>query len=411
VTSDAPLTGIRVVEITNIYSGPMAGMLLAEMGAEVIKVESPDGPDLVRAMSMGAGPDAVNPTFYALNRGKRFVSINAKSERGRQLLIDLVAHADVFLHNIRPGKPEGLGVGYEELAAANPRLIYAAISGMGIDGPEADAAIYDYVVQARVGMVDYQRDIDSGRSDLVHQVVVDKTTAMATVQAILAALLVRERTGKGQRIDLPMLGAGMAFMWPDGMAFMHSQLKPPLPLESLPPFLTAMPAAGLMVLPTTDGEICLSPLLPPWDGLCLALDRVDWVTDERFAEPISRAFNIPALKAELAGEVAKYSTAELLEKLRAFDVASGPVVPRTEIHLDEQVRHTGILTEQHCEGVGMVRQPRPMWHFDVTPALVTTTIGRTGEHTAEVLAEFLELNPDQIEELHAAKIVTYPGEI
>ena len=336
MTSDAPLSGIRVVEITNIYSGPMAGMLLAEMGAEVIKVESPDGPDLVRTTG-GGGPDAVNATFYALNRGKRFVSINAKTTEGQAMLTDLIATADVFLHNIRPGKPEQLGVGYETLSARNPGLIYAAISGLGTVGPEAGAAVYDYVVQARVGMVDYQRDLDSGRSDLVHQVVVDKTTAMATVQAILAALLVRGRTGKGQRVDVPMLGAGMAFLWPDGMGYLHSQLEPPFPIDQLPPHLTAMPSAALMVLPTTDGEVALSPLLPPWDGLCLALDRVDWLTDERFSEPWSRGLNVPALKAELAAEVAKYSTAELLERLRAFDVASGPVVPRAKLHLDPQV--------------------------------------------------------------------------
>ncbi len=406
--TSAPLAGLRVVEITNIYSGPMAGMLLAEMGAEVIKVESPDGPDLVRAMSMGGGPDAVNATFYALNRGKRFVSINAKSDEGRKLLTDLAVTADVFLHNIRPGKPEQIGVGYEELSARNSGLIYAAISGMGTEGPDADAAVYDYVVQARVGMVDYQRDLESGRSDLIHQVVVDKTTAMAVVQAVLAALLVRGRTGKGQRIDVPMLGAGMAFMWPDGMAFMHSQVEPPLPLDQLPPFLTAMPSAGLMVLATTDGEVALSPLLPPWDGLCLALDRVDWVTDERFSEPLSRAFNIPALKAELAGEVAKYSTAELLERLRAFDVASGPVVPRTKLHEDPQVIATGSLVEQHCDGVGAVRQPRAMWQFSDSEIGVTNSIGRTGEHTEAVLGEVLGLSGTALAALRDAKVVAWP---
>lgn len=408
--SDAPLAGLRVVEITNIYSGPMAGMLLAELGAEVIKVESPDGPDLVRAMSMGGGPDAVNPTFYALNRGKRFVSINAKTGEGRKLLTDLIASADVFLHNIRPGKPEQIGAGYEELSARNPGLIYAAISGLGTSGPEAGAAVYDYVVQARVGMVDYQRDIESGRSDLVHQVVVDKATAMATVQAILAALLVRGRTGKGQRIDVPMLGAGMAFMWPDGMGFMHSQVEPPLPLDQLPPFLTAMPSAGLMVLTSRDGEVALSPLLPPWDGLCLALDRIDWVTDERFAEPLSRALNIVALKAELAGEVAKYTTAELLERLRSFDVASGPVVPRTKLHEDPQVIATGTLVERHCDGVGAVRQPVPMWRFTASATPITTSIGRTGEHTKAVLGETLGLNGSDLAALRAANVVTWPAE-
>lgn len=148
----APLEGIKVVEITSIYSGPLAGLLLAELGADVIKVESVDKPDLIRNRTQG--PHGVSTVFYALNRGKRFVSIDATTPRGRALFADLVAGADVFLHNIRPGKPEAIGLGYDELAVHNPRLVYAAISGLGHEGPDSDQRVYDYVVQARVGMVD-----------------------------------------------------------------------------------------------------------------------------------------------------------------------------------------------------------------------------------------------------------------
>ena len=185
--SNSPLAGIKVVEITSIYSGPMAGMMLGELGAHVVKVESPGSPDPLRASGLGPGPDGVNSIFYSLNRGKQFCAIDAKTDKGRELLFDLAASADVFIHNMRPGKAEGLGLSYEALSAVNPGIICGAISGHGPDGPEAHLPAYDYVVQAKLGMVDHQRDRE-GRGDLVRQVVVDKTSANALVQGILAAL-------------------------------------------------------------------------------------------------------------------------------------------------------------------------------------------------------------------------------
>ena len=243
----APLAGIKVVEITSIYSGPMAGMMLAELGADVVKVESPDGPDPLRTSGMSAGPDAVNSIFYSLNRGKRFCSIDAKSPEGREVLFDLVAAADVFLHNMRPGKAEALGLDYAGLSERNPGLIYAGITGHGNEGPEAHLPAYDYVMQAKLGMVDYQRD-RAGNGDLVRQVVVDKTSANGLVQGILAALFMRERTGRGQQVDVPMIAAGLAFHWPDGMAAAHAELEPAIPLEHMPPWLESAPGSFLSLI-------------------------------------------------------------------------------------------------------------------------------------------------------------------
>ncbi|MGI9616971.1 MAG: CoA transferase, partial [Acidimicrobiales bacterium] len=168
---NGPLDGITVVEITSIYSGPYAGMMLAELGADVIKVEGPDQPDPVRA-GLGSDPEAVNSVFYALNRGKRFASIDASTARGRELLFDVVSNADVFLNNMRAGKAASLGLRYEDLAARNERLIEVSINGFGSEGPEADQPVFDYVIQARTGMVDYQRDPE-GQGDLTHQLIVD----------------------------------------------------------------------------------------------------------------------------------------------------------------------------------------------------------------------------------------------
>ena len=382
----SPLTGVRVIELTSIYSGPLAGLLLAELGADVVKVESQSKPDLIR--HTGGRPFGVTPVFYAVNRGKRFVSIDAATKEGRDLLVDLTASADVFLHNFRPGKLEALGVGYEVLAARNPRLVYAAISGVGVDGPDADQPVYDFVVQARIGMVDYQRDVISGKASLISQVVVDKATAMAAVQAILAALFVRERTGRGQRIDLPMLGIGLHFEWPDAIAPQLSLLAPAVPPSQLPPHMLQMPAAGILVLHGSDGgEIACSPALPPIDGFAIAVDRPDWLVDERFANTETRILNFPAFHQELTEAAARFTGDDLLKRLIDNGVPAGPVQRRSEIHHDRQVKHLDLVVERDAGPLGAVRQPRPMWQFSDTPAQITHLIGSTGEHTREVLRE------------------------
>ena len=401
--TNSPLAGIKVVEITSIYSGPMAGMMLGELGAHVVKVESPGSPDPLRASGLGPGPDGVNSIFYSLNRGKQFCSIDAKTDKGRELLFDLAASADVFIHNMRPGKAEGLGLSYEALSAANPGIICGAISGHGPDGPEAHLPAYDYVVQAKLGMVDHQRDRE-GRGDLVRQVVVDKTSANALVQGVLAALYMREKTGRGQRVEIPMVAAGLAFLWPDGLAAAHAELNPAIPLEQMPPWLESAPGSFLVVLETTDGEIATGILLPPWDGLCLALERTDWITDERFSEALGRVLNLPELIAEVSAEVAKYTTEEVLARFEEHDFAAGKVVTRRQVHEDPTVKHLGLISEQAAPGLGQVRQPAPMWMFSDADTEITTSLNSTGGDSREVLAE-LGVSSDEFDQLEEDGIV------
>ncbi len=402
-----PLEGIRVVEITSIYSGPFAGMMLAELGADVIKVESQDKPDLIRNTA-GNDPYQVSPVFYALNKGKRFVSINASTDKGRTLLSDLVATADVFLHNIRPGKTNNIGLAYADLAARNPRLIFASISGLGSSGPDAAQPVYDYVIQARTGMVDYQRDILTGRSSLISQVLVDKTTAHTAVQAVLAALYVRERTGRGQHIELPMIGVGLHFEWADAMAPLLSQLTPAIPPSMLPPHMVQMPAAALIVVRTSDGgEIACSPALPPFDGFALALDRPDWVVSEQFSTAMMRALNFPAFKVEVDEAAAAFTRDELMARFEEHGVAAGPVRSRTDVHEDRQIQHLGLITEQETGFLGVVRQPAPPWHFSESAVSPVTSIGRTGEHTREVLRE-AGIDDAAIEAMQMEGVLAWP---
>ena len=408
VAGKGPLDGLKVVEITSIYSGPYAGLMLAEMGADVVKIEGPDQPDPVRA-GLGSDPESVNSIFYALNRGKRFASVDARTERGRELLFNLVADADIFLHNMRAGKAAALGLRYDDLAAKNPGLIDVAINGFGSEGPEADQPVFDYVIQARTGMIDYQRDPE-GRGDLTHQLIVDKTSANAAVQGVLAALYVRERTGRGQQVEVPMIAVGLHLAWTDAFAAGLAEFEPLIPWDQAPPHFKSAPGSFLVVLQTKDGEIATGLLVPPWDGLCLALDKAEWVVDERFAEPLGRVMNFPALLELVKAEVAQYTTEEILARFAAHDFAAGSVVTRDKVFEDQTIQHLGLVSETEVtEGLGRVRQPAPMWRFGESGTVRTTHIGVTGRDTREVLAAH-GLTADEIDTLIADGVAKIPDD-
>ena len=210
-----PLDGIRVVEAAQMVAGPLAGMILAEQGADVIKVELPDGVgDRIR--SFGSRRNGMSAVFQAVNRGKRSIVLDSKRDDGRAAMLRLAASADVFLQNFRPGVAARLGLSEADLRAANPDLVYVSVSGFGPSGPRSDEKVYDYVVQAMSGMAALQPD-DVGRPRLTPHVIVDKVTAMTVAQAVTAALLARERGHGATRVDVTMLDAALWFFWPDGM--------------------------------------------------------------------------------------------------------------------------------------------------------------------------------------------------
>jgi crotonobetainyl-CoA:carnitine CoA-transferase CaiB-like acyl-CoA transferase len=253
-------------------------------------------------------------------------------------------------------------------------------------------------------MVDYQRDISTGKASLISQVLVDKTSAQAAVQGVLAALYVRERTGAGQRIDIPMIGVGRHFEWPDAMAQHFSQLIPTMPQEGMPSHMFQIPAASLLVVTTSDGgEITCSPALPPFDGFAIALDRPDWIVNERYSENISRMLNLPEFLAEVTEAAAAFTREELLARFTENDVACGPVNRRSEVAEDPQIRHLELISEHDAPMLGTVRQPAPMWHFSESPAKHTTHIAGTGGDTREVLSS-LGVPDDRIADLLARGI-------
>ena len=211
-----PLDGVRIVDVSQMISGPLASLLLADQGADVVKVEPPGTGDPMRGVGRSLG--GIAPTFATANRGKRSLALDLKNARGREVLFRLVAGADVFIQNFRPGAAEGLGIGEAAVRAHREDILYVSISGFGESGPYAHKRVYDPVIQALSGLASIQGDRASGRPRMVRTIVPDKLTAMTAAQAIAAGLLARERSGRGQHVRLAMLDAMVSFLWPEGMA-------------------------------------------------------------------------------------------------------------------------------------------------------------------------------------------------
>lgn len=209
-----PLEGVKVIDLTSMVSGPLGAMILADQGAEVIKVEPLAGEQM---RHMAAPHNGVNPIFYSCNRGKKSLAIDLKSKEGKEILISLIKEADVLMQNFRPGTTERMGFGFSDMQKINSKLIYLSISGFGDKGPYAQSRVYDPVIQALSGATDIQADRDTGTPKMFRVVIADKVTSLTAAQAVSSALYAREKNLKGQHIKLSMLDSVIAFFWPEGM--------------------------------------------------------------------------------------------------------------------------------------------------------------------------------------------------
>jgi len=375
--SKGPLSGYRIIDVTQMLSGPMATMMLGDQGADVIKVEPPGIGDLTRAM--GAGNRGMPPTFAVINRNKRSIAIDLKDHRGLAVLKHLVAGADVFVQNFRPGRAERMGIGERELRRVKPDLIYVSISGFGDKGPYVEKRVYDPVIQALSGLAAIQADYKTGRPQMMRLIIPDKVTALTAAQAITAALLARERSGEGQHVKLAMLDAVISFLWPEGMArhtFISSEPQP------------ARSNSRDLIFETADGFITAGANSnDEWRGLATALGRPEWIDDPRFKTVASRIRNA-AERLELTAEIlATKTSAEWLEMLEANDVPCAPVLSREEVIRDPQVAANELIVESDHPHAGPMRQPRPAARFDATPSDLRRPAPLLGEHTDEILRE------------------------
>jgi crotonobetainyl-CoA:carnitine CoA-transferase CaiB-like acyl-CoA transferase len=389
-----PLSGYRIIDLTQMLSGPMATMILGDQGADVIKVEPPGTGDLTRAR--GGSKRGLSAAFAIINRNKRSIALDLKDHRGLAVLKHLVGGADVFVQNFRPGRAERMGIGEPELRRLKPDLIYVSISGFGEKGPYVEKRVYDPVIQALSGLADIQADYKTGRPQMIRLIIPDKVTALTAAQAITAALLARERTGDGQHVRLAMLDAVIAFLWPEGMASHTFISSSPQPSRS---------NSRDLIFETADGFITAGANSnAEWRGLATALGHPEWIDDQRFSTVAARIRNA-AERLDLTAEVlATKTSAEWLSKLEANDVPSAPVLSREQVLRDPQVAANDLIVESDHPHAGRMRQPRPAARFEGTPAGLHRPAPLLGEHTDEVLRE-LGISDKAASDLRTAGVV------
>jgi len=377
--AQGPLAGIRIVDLSIALSGPWSVGILADQGAEVVKVELPGIGDIGRWVGPAIG--GVSAMAQIANRGKRSLAVNLQKDEGREIVRRLAARADVFVQNFRPGVIERLGLGYEALAADNERLIYVSINGFGSIGPYAGKSAYDPVVQAYGGLAAVQAGAD-GTPQLIRHTAADKITSLTASQAITAALLARERGAGGQRLEISMLESVVNFVWAD--------------------------AAGNEVLLDSDGSQPSSfsrdqKLWPTKDGFVIAAPTsdediaricrgvgVDGYDDPEVATMAARRRNpapFRALLRRVLAAVANLTTAEAIRGMEAERAPCGVVIGPAGLHEDPQVRALGMLEESVHPSAGRLRQPRPAARFAATPAQTGGPAPTVGQHTDEILTE------------------------
>lgn len=373
----------------------MATMMLADQGAEVIKVESPRGGDLTRAL--GGAARGLAPIFATTNRNKKSVAVNLKDPRGVELIGQLVTGADVFVQNLRPGKAEDMGLSEQRLRALKPDLIYVSINGFGESGPYSHKRAYDPVIQALSGLASIQADGETGRPRMFRLIVPDKVTALTAAQAITAALLERERSLKGQHVRLSMLDAVIAFMWPEGMArytFIGPDIKASKPRDTRD-----------LIFETRDGFITVGAVSDrEWQGLIRALSKPEWLDDDRFKSPAGRVKHADA-RLELTASVLVGNTSDYwIRRLEAEQVPCAPILSREEIIEDPQVAANALIEESEHPSAGRMRQTRPAARFERTPSTNRLQAPLLGEHTDEVLSG-LGMTPTDLTKLRQAGVI------
>jgi crotonobetainyl-CoA:carnitine CoA-transferase CaiB-like acyl-CoA transferase len=391
----APLEGIKVLDFSRLFAGPYATMTLADLGADVIKVESPTGDEARHFGPPFLGGEGMN--FMALNRHKRSITLDMKKPEAVKIAQRLAAQADVVIENFRPGVAEQLGVGFEELSKDNPGLIYCSINGFGEKGPYASRPALDIVLQAMGGVMDRQGG--GGRPQLLVVTIADTYAAALAVQSILAALIARGRDSQGQRVEVTLFEALIAAQ--------GYRIISPVDHVMLPGFDDTCPNGPFQ---TGDGTWLVIGIASEksWRGLCKALDVPELVDDERFASNPVRVAHREELLGLLDQEFQKRHREELLVSLEMAGVPSGPVRTVEDLMTDEHVLERGTVIELDHPRAGRVRTMGSALHLLRTPTSTGDAAPLLGQHGAEVLGE-LGLSSDEIARLVEAGAVRLPA--
>ena len=373
-----PLAGIKIIDLTSVISGPFATMILADQGADVIKVENINGGDFTR--SVGNKRGGFPASFLNNNRNKRSIAIDLKSTDGRAIFMKLVSQADALVQNFRPGTMERMGLGEKDVRQVAPDILYVSISGFGQIGPYAKKPVYDPLVQALSGLATVQAGADQERPKLVRTILPDKLTGVTAAQAITAGLLARARTGQGQHIELSMLSSVMSFLWSSDMehqTFIGEEHDEAYPQSFLD-----------LIYETTDGYISAAVQTDKqWLGLTRALEKPEWLEDGRFKSTVLRARNIDERLA-FTQEVLKCNTSDYwLERLEAEDVPCAPVLTRSQVIDHPQFTQNDMFIQSEHKSAGSLRHARPAARFSHERASIRHQAPALGEHTDEILTE------------------------
>ncbi len=389
-TKKPPLSGIRVIELARVLAGPWAGQMLADLGADVIKVENPDGGDDTRQWGppFVEGKDGENLSaayYHSANRGKRSVTADLKAEEGQELVRRLVKTADVVIENFKLGGLVKYGLDYDSLKAINPRIVYCSITGFGQTGPYASLAGYDYIVQGMSGFMSITGEPD-GQPMKAGVAIADIFTGIYAVSAIEAALIHALKTGEGQLIDMALLDVQSAVLANQNMNYLISG-KPPVRLGNAHPNISPYE-----VVPTADGYLILAV---GNDGqfrrLCAILGVETHADDERYATNKARVANRNEVRAFISAETLKWNKAELLKACAANAVPAGAINTIEDMFADPQIVARGLRIDLEDSAGTVIPSVRTPIVLSETPLVYTRPSPRLGEHQEEVLAELAEL--------------------
>ena len=390
-----PLDGLKILDLTEHMAGPFCTMILADMGADVIKVERPGAGDSSRAMGDGSER---NPYFRYINRNKKSLTLDYKAPGGREIFLKLVAGMDVLVENYRPTVMERAGLGYETLKEKNPRLVYAQLSGFGFDGPYREKGGFDLIAQGMGGIMHVTGEPE-GPPTSVGLPICDLGTGMWGVQGILAALYERQRTGQGQRVECSLLETAVAFSswtsagWladhvePKRMGSRHRQNAPYQRFET---------KDGYMMIGAAGQGI--------WERCAPALGHPEWLEDPRFRRGPDRRKNRFALEKEIMAVLATAPTAHWIKALDDAGVPCGPVYTYEQLFADPQVLHREMVVHAEDAELGRVPHIRTPVKMSDSAVAVRATAPKLGQHTADVLHQ-LGLTDDEISRLRLDHVV------
>ncbi len=374
-----PLAGVRVLDLTAVVLGPLATQILGDYGADIVKVESPSG-DMMRANGVSLHP-GMSSIFLALNRNKRSLALDLQKPQGADILRRLIRTADVFVHNMRVEAIERLGFGYEAVAKINPRIVYCAATGFDQDGPDRGKPAFDDIIQAASGLVSLA-GLGRDKPDFMPSLIADKTTGMAVVNAVLAGLFHRERTGRGQSIEVPMLETMTAFVLAEHLGGLTFENSP------APAGYARLLAGGRKPHATKDGYLCMLPYTGEhWVAFFKASGRPEIGATLDVEDRQKRNANIRALYSILGEIMREKTTAEWLAVCAELDIPATPIYALDDLPHHPQLESVGLFRKAEHPSEGPIRYIRPPTKFSDSPASVRAPAPLLGQDTREVLAE------------------------